>query len=67
MISPATARRTFQSLRGWSYWSNHEEAKWHEDGSQQAVEIMQQMDRGAAEWTVLRMCVANTSTPGSER
>jgi hypothetical protein len=30
----------FQSLRGWTYWSNHQEADWHENGSEQAAEMM---------------------------
>jgi hypothetical protein len=30
----------FQSLRGWTYWRNHQEADWHENGSEQAAEMM---------------------------
>jgi hypothetical protein len=30
----------FQSLRGWTYWRNHEEVAWHENGSEQAAEMM---------------------------
>ena len=30
----------FQSLRGWTYWRNHEAAKWHENGSEQAAEMI---------------------------
>jgi hypothetical protein len=30
----------FQSLRGWTYWSNHQDAEWHENGSEQAAEMM---------------------------
>jgi hypothetical protein len=30
----------FQALRGWTYWSNHQDADWHENGSEQAAEMM---------------------------
>jgi hypothetical protein len=30
----------FQVLRGWTHWSNHREADWHENGSEQAAEIL---------------------------
>jgi len=30
----------FQSIRGWTYWRNHEAAKWHENGSEQAAEMI---------------------------
>lgn len=30
----------FQALRGWTYWSNHQDAEWHENGSEQAAEMM---------------------------
>ena len=30
----------FQALRGWTYWRNHQEANWHENGSEQAAEMM---------------------------
>lgn len=30
----------FQSLRGWTYWRNHQEADWHENGSEQAAEMI---------------------------
>ena len=33
-------RAEFQSLRGWTYWSNHQEADWHENGSEQAAEMI---------------------------
>lgn len=30
----------FGALRGWTYWSNHQQAEWHDNGSEQAAEIM---------------------------
>ena len=30
----------FQALRGWTYWRDHQRAGWHENGSEQAAEIM---------------------------
>lgn len=33
-------REEFRDLRGWTYWRNHEEAPWHENGSEQAAEIL---------------------------
>lgn len=30
----------FQAVRGWEYWRDHEQAEWHENGSEQAAEIM---------------------------
>ncbi len=30
----------FQALRGWTYWRNHEEVKWSENGSEQAAEMI---------------------------
>ena len=30
----------FQALRGWTHWSNHREAEWHDNGAEQAAEIM---------------------------
>jgi hypothetical protein len=33
-------RARFQALRGWTYWRNYEKAPWHENGTEQAAEIM---------------------------
>lgn len=33
-------RTQFQELRGWAYWRNYEKAPWHENGTEQAAEIM---------------------------
>lgn len=33
-------RAAFQALRGWTHWSNHDAVDWHENGSEQAAEIM---------------------------
>jgi hypothetical protein len=30
----------FQQLRGWTHWRNHDDAAWHENGTEQAAEIM---------------------------
>ncbi len=30
----------FQELRGWTYWRDYEAAPWHENGTEQAAEIM---------------------------
>ena len=30
----------FQALRGWTDWSNHAEVAWHNNGAEQAAEIM---------------------------
>lgn len=33
-------RAEFQTLRGWTHWSNHGETPWHENGTEQAAEII---------------------------
>ena len=33
-------RATFQQLRGWTYWRNYDAAAWHDNGTEQAAEIM---------------------------
>ena len=33
-------KATFQELRGWIHWRNHDAADWHDNGSEQAAEIM---------------------------
>jgi hypothetical protein len=33
-------KAAFQDLRGWEYWRNYEDADWHENGTEQAAEIM---------------------------
>ena len=33
-------KQEFQELRGWTYWRNHDAAPWHENGTEQAAEIM---------------------------
>lgn len=33
-------RADFQALRGWTHWSNHDETPWHENGTEQAAEII---------------------------
>jgi hypothetical protein len=33
-------KAAFQELRGWTYWRNYEAAAWHENGTEQAAEIM---------------------------
>ena len=33
-------KAAFQELRGWTFWRNYEEAGWHENGTEQAAEIM---------------------------
>lgn len=30
----------FQALRGWTDWSNHADVAWHDNGAEQAAEIM---------------------------
>lgn len=30
----------FQELRGWTHWRDYEAAPWHENGTEQAAEIM---------------------------
>ncbi len=30
----------FQQLRGWIYWRNYDAAPWHDNGTEQAGEIM---------------------------
>ncbi len=30
----------FQALRGWAEWSNHADIAWHDNGAEQAAEIM---------------------------
>ena len=34
------ARRAFQELRGYEFWRNYDEAAWHENGTEQAAEII---------------------------
>lgn len=36
----ADRKADFQALRGWTHWSNHQSAEWHENGSEQAAEMM---------------------------
>ncbi len=38
-LSP-TRKEIFRELRGWEHWNNHTTAAWHENGSEQAAEIM---------------------------
>jgi len=33
-------KAAFQHVRGWTYWRNYELAPWHENGTEQAAEIM---------------------------
>jgi hypothetical protein len=33
-------RASFQQLRGWTYWRDYDAAAWHENGTEQAAEIM---------------------------
>lgn len=33
-------KAAFQKLRGWTYWRNYDAARWHENGTEQAAEIM---------------------------
>ncbi|HKX75576.1 MAG TPA: hypothetical protein VJR05_09320, partial [Acidimicrobiia bacterium] len=33
-------RLAFQQLRGWEYWNNYQEASWHENGTEQAADII---------------------------
>lgn len=33
-------RADFRALRGWTDWSNHGEVPWHENGTEQAAEII---------------------------
>lgn len=33
-------KAAFGELRGWTYWRNHDTVAWHENGSEQAAEIM---------------------------
>ena len=33
-------KATFQQLRGWTYWRDYEAAAWHDNGNEQAAEIM---------------------------
>jgi hypothetical protein len=33
-------KQAFRELRGWTHWRNYEEAAWHENGTEQAAEIM---------------------------
>jgi len=37
---PEDRKRDFRSLRGWTVWSDHGTVDWHENGSEQAAEIM---------------------------
>jgi hypothetical protein len=34
------AKDSFKKLRGWTYWRNYAAARWHENGTEQAAEIM---------------------------
>ena len=36
----AERRDEFQQLRGWEHWRNHGETAWHDNGTEQAAEIM---------------------------
>ncbi len=38
-LSPGR-KAAFQELRGWTYWRNYDAAAWHENGTEQAAEIM---------------------------
>lgn len=33
-------KAAFRELRGWTYWRNYEAAAWHENGTEQAAEIV---------------------------
>jgi len=33
-------KASFQELRGWEHWRAHDEVAWHENGTEQAAEIM---------------------------
>lgn len=33
-------KAAFQALRGWSQWSDHGDTPWHENGTEQAAEIL---------------------------
>lgn len=33
-------KAAFQELRGWTHWRDYEAAPWHENGTEQAAEIM---------------------------
>jgi hypothetical protein len=33
-------RATFRQLRGWAYWRDYERAAWHDNGTEQAAEII---------------------------
>lgn len=33
-------KAAFQAVRGWEHWRNYEAAGWHENGTEQAAEIM---------------------------
>jgi hypothetical protein len=33
-------KANFQSLRGWTYWTNYQAADWHENGTEQAAEMI---------------------------
>lgn len=33
-------KAAFQQLRGWTYWRNYDKAAWHDNGTEQAAEIM---------------------------
>jgi hypothetical protein len=33
-------KEDFQTLRGWTEWSNHADVAWHDNGAEQAAEIM---------------------------
>ena len=37
---PDDRKAEFQALRGWTEWRNHAELAWHENGSEQAAEII---------------------------
>lgn len=36
----AGRKAEFQTLRGWAHWRNYEAAAWHENGTEQAAEMM---------------------------
>lgn len=37
---PDDRKAKFQELRGWEHWRAHDELAWHENGTEQAAEIM---------------------------
>lgn len=37
---PDESKAAFQALRGWTHWSDHGGTPWHENGTEQAAEIL---------------------------